>query len=131
MAGSLKVVDASALAALLFAEPEAERVASDLGDASMAAPGLIRYEIGSVCLKKLKRHQRHARSILEALSLFDELELQELRVPIPEVVAVARRSKLTAYDASYLWLARELRTELVTLDAKLARVAARSRPAPR
>ncbi|HZT90151.1 MAG TPA: type II toxin-antitoxin system VapC family toxin [Stellaceae bacterium] len=33
---------------------------------------------------------------------------------------LAEAAGLTAYDASYLWLARALGAELVTLDRKLA-----------
>ncbi len=44
----------------------------------------------------------------------------ELRdVDFPQVVELAARANLTAYDASYLWLARYLGAELVTLDDKL------------
>ena len=39
------------------------------------------------------------------------------------LAAVAKDTGLTAYDASYLWLARHLGAELVTLDTKLAAVA--------
>lgn len=35
------------------------------------------------------------------------------------VVHVAVETGLTAYDAGYLWLARELHSDLVTLDAAL------------
>jgi predicted nucleic acid-binding protein len=35
-------------------------------------------------------------------------------------LALAEATGLTAYDASYLWLARSLGGELVTLDRKLA-----------
>ena len=36
------------------------------------------------------------------------------------VLELAEATGLTAYDASYLWLARSLGGELVTLDLKLA-----------
>jgi predicted nucleic acid-binding protein len=36
------------------------------------------------------------------------------------VVELALRTGLTTYDASYLWLARDLAIELVTLDRQLA-----------
>lgn len=36
------------------------------------------------------------------------------------VLALAEATGLTAYDASYLWIARGLGAELVTLDRKLA-----------
>ncbi len=37
-----------------------------------------------------------------------------------DAVLIARATGLTAYDASYLWLAGHLGAELVTLDARLA-----------
>ena len=39
------------------------------------------------------------------------------------VVVLATATGLTAYDASYLWLARHLQAELVTLDRRLAAAA--------
>jgi predicted nucleic acid-binding protein len=39
------------------------------------------------------------------------------------VVALARGTGLSAYDASYLWLSRELGVELVSLDTQLNEVA--------
>ncbi len=123
MATEPKVVDASALAAILFGEPRAAEVASRLGDAMLFAPTLLRYEIASVCLKKLVAYPKRRGAILKALSFLDEADLQEMHVPADEVVIMARRNHLTAYHASYLWLARSLDVELVTLDQKLARSA--------
>jgi len=39
------------------------------------------------------------------------------------VIELALETGLTAYDAAYLWLAVAHGAELVTLDARLARVA--------
>jgi len=64
---AVKVVDASALAALLFGEPEAEAVADRLEGSSLFAPTLLGYEIASVCLKKLRRDPIR-RDVLLALS---------------------------------------------------------------
>ena len=36
-----------------------------------------------------------------------------------EVYDVARETGLTAYDAAYLWLAREMDVELVSLDTRM------------
>ena len=121
MAGEAKVVDASAMAALLFGEPQADAVAAVLGDAVLFAPTLLRFEIASVCLKKIALYPRRRASLLKACLLLDETNLRELDVPIEEVVNLAQRERLTVYDASYLWLARAMDVELVTLDKKLAR----------
>lgn len=117
----LKVVDASALAAILFAEPRAEEAAALLDECDLAAPTLLRYEIGSVCLKKLAVYPRQQRTLLEALSFYGRMNLREFDVPIDEVVSLARRERVTAYDAAYLWLAQALEVELVTFDQALRR----------
>ncbi len=40
-----------------------------------------------------------------------------------EVVQLAHRAAISTYDASYLWVARRLGGELVTLDQELRKVA--------
>jgi predicted nucleic acid-binding protein len=40
------------------------------------------------------------------------------------VFELADATGLTAYDAAYLWLTRELSAQLVTLDGQLAKAAA-------
>jgi predicted nucleic acid-binding protein len=121
MADRLTVVDASALAALLFGEPRAEQVAARLGDGQLVAPTLLRYEVASVCLKKIARHPELQEELQQALALVDKLNLRELAVSHADVVALAGRTGLTTYDASYLWLARSLDAVLVTLDETLHR----------
>jgi len=119
MADRLKVVDASALAALLFGESKAEAIADRLEGCSLAAPSLLRYEIGSVCFKKVARYPKKQSALLQALALMETMDIREVGVPIERVVRLARRERLTVYDAAYLWLSRELESELVTLDEKL------------
>jgi predicted nucleic acid-binding protein len=113
------VVDASALAAVLFGEPEAENVVARLEDCDLLAPTLLPYEVGSVGLKKLARYPSQREAIQEALGLFARLDVRQVDVPSEEMVELAEREALTAYDAAYLWLARALGCELVTLDRDL------------
>ncbi|MDX1623469.1 MAG: type II toxin-antitoxin system VapC family toxin [Gemmatimonadota bacterium] len=114
-----KVVEASALAALLFGEPAAEEVADRLGEGPLFAPTLLRYEVASVCLKKLRRNPERRDQLLDALGLLGELDIDEVQVPSGETVALAEEVDLTAYDAAYLWLSRWTGAELVTLDERL------------
>ena len=113
------VVDASALAAVLFGEAEAEKIVARLGDRDLLAPTLLPYEVGSVGLKKLERYPSRREAIQEAIGLFARLGVRQVDVPVGEVVELAERETLTAYDAAYLWLARTLGCELVTLDRAL------------
>lgn len=122
------VVDASALAALLFAEPTADEIAARLGDRELLAPALLPYEVASVCLKKIERHPSQREALREALALLPLLDVRKVDVPPDEIVAFAEGEGLTAYDAAYLWLARTLGCELVTLDGALDAAARRGRP---
>lgn len=118
------VVDASAIGALVFGEPQAETVAAHLGGHPLAAPALIWFELASVALKKIKAYPAERLHILRALTLARSLAIRTAEVDHQGIIALSERTGLTTYDACYLWLARELGGELVTLDQKLARVAA-------
>jgi predicted nucleic acid-binding protein len=120
---AVKVIDASALAAVVFNEPDADRVIERVGGDRLAAPELLRYELASVCLKKLRAHGGRRLELLAAFALETRLEIEYLPVDHQATVALAEATALTTYDASYLWLARSLPGELVTLDKALAAIA--------
>lgn len=120
---SVKVVDASALAALLFGEPEAEAVAARLDGARLMAPGLLPFELSNVCLVKCRRHSDQREVLILALRQFGRLGVEEVAIDPVASVELGLATGLTAYDASYLWLARKLDAELVTLDKALSKAA--------
>ena len=115
-----KVVDASALGALLFGEPEGVAVAGRLADASLIAPALLHFEVANLCLKKMRRHPEQRDALVTAFGLLEQMEVGIADVDHGEVLGLAERIGLTAYDATYLWLARRTGAELVTLDRRLA-----------
>ncbi len=118
-----KVVDASALVAVLFGEPDADRVAERLEGGRLFAPPLLEYEISNVCVVKCRRHPADRAAILAAFSKRALFGIQEVGVDSEALTTVALDSGLTAYDASYLLLSQELGAELVTLDEALGRAA--------
>jgi predicted nucleic acid-binding protein len=103
----------------VFAEPKAEEIAKALADAPMVAPVLIWFELASICLGKLKAHPAQEKQILQAFDLARRLAIQTVEVEHLAVVELARKTGLTTYDASYLWLARHLPGDLVTLDRRM------------
>jgi predicted nucleic acid-binding protein len=115
------VVDASALAALLFGEPSGPEVATRLEGGGLFAPILLRYELASLCLKKACEEPEKERQLRFTLDLLSALRIREVQIPTDGLVQLAQETRLTAYDAAYLWLARELQTQLVTLDVQLNR----------
>jgi len=119
----VRVVDASAVGALVFGEPGADRVVRELAGGSLVAPGLLGFELASICLKKMRAHPPKAAQILAAFRMARRLAIEFVDVPHEEVVTLARQTGLTTYDASYLWLVRHLGGDLVTLDERVARAA--------
>jgi predicted nucleic acid-binding protein len=92
----IKVVDASALAALFFGEPAAGVVAGQSGDARLVTPAFLGFELANVCMIKARRRPGQRMALAAAIGL-------------------------TADDASYPWLTRQLDADLVTLDQQLAK----------
>lgn len=120
---TLRVVDASAAAALLFGEPDAEAIAASLDGAELRAPFLLQFEVASVAWKKIRIHPRSRAAILAAFDLLPRLNIEPAACDHSAVLSLADERGITVYDAAYLWLARELDAELVTLDRKLAAAA--------
>jgi predicted nucleic acid-binding protein len=116
-----KVVDASAIVALIFDELMSDEILRRVGHATLRAPNLIGFEVANACLKKIRAAPAERETLLEAFSLLDALSISLETVDLKAAVVLAEQTKLSLYDASYLWLARELGAELVTLDEKLAR----------
>jgi predicted nucleic acid-binding protein len=82
---------------------------------------LLQYELANVCFVKCKRHPEQHRVLLEAFRHRLDFDLEYVEVDLDGTLRLAIETGLTAYDASYLWLARYLPAELVTLDRQLIR----------
>ena len=85
----------------------------------LVAPTLISFELANVCLVKTRRHPAQRDALRQAFQLRIRLQIEELAVDHDAILALAETLGLTTYDASYLWLARQLSAELVTLDRQL------------
>ena len=123
MPTTTKIVDSSALAAFLFDEPEGEAVTATLRGARLAAPDWLMVELGSVCLRKLRHTPDAAERIMLAYGTRTQLGIALHAVDLDAVIALAASTRLSFYDACYLWLARQLGAPLVTLDRQLAAAA--------
>ncbi len=125
-AGNVKVIDASALAALVFDEPAGDWVADQIRDCDLVAPSLLPYELSNVCLVKTRRRSAPREALIDALTM-PGLPVETLSIDSASVLALAVATGLTVYDASYLWLAEQAGLDLVTLDTALADAAGRMR----
>jgi predicted nucleic acid-binding protein len=114
-----KVVDASALAAIAFAEPGADAVLDQIDGHRLHAPTLVVFELMNVAWKRARKQPAASALFLEALEVLEGLGLRFRGINQEEVVRLGLATGLSAYDASYLWLSRALDLPLVTLDRKL------------
>ena len=115
------VVDASAAGAMLFEEPEGSTIRAHVRGETLLAPHLIDYELANVCAKRIRKRPGNALKLLVMLQGLDHVSLRRVEVPSGDVARLAIQTGLSAYDASYLWLAIDRDAELVTLDRELAR----------
>ena len=115
----MKVVDASAVIAVLFNELERHAVESLTAGQNLIAPSLLPFEITNVCAMGALRFPEEEARYADVLEDFFNWGIALHEVDMVGTFVLARRYDLTAYDASYLWLSRELGAELITLDAQL------------
>ena len=118
---SVKVVDASAIACVLLEEPSAGAIERRIEGEFLLAPSLLPFEIANVCIIHARRFPERRNTFRQALDTFHRLAIALRDVNVEGVFDLAERTRLTAYDASYLWLALLLDAELVTLDNQLNR----------
>ena len=120
---TVKVVDASALGAIAFGEPEGEAVAAMLSGSLLVAPLLLWFELSNICLKKIGKQPDQKDRLLKAFQLAQRLPIEMTAVDYIQVINLADEKNLTTYDANYLWIAQKLGGDLVTLDLKLRKAA--------
>lgn len=118
------VIDASALAAVLFNEPAGLDVAQQAQGASLLAPHLMKYEIANVAAIKVKRGIIAAAQAQAVLELFENTLIEYSDINARDVAALAVQTGLTGYDAAYLWLAQTTGAKVLTLDGDLRKAAA-------
>ena len=117
------VIDASVVAAWAFDEPSAVAAATRtrLASESAAAPALWWYELRNVLLTGERRGRLTERRVHEFLRELAAIDLTLDHSPDEAaVMALARRHRLTVYDAAYLELALREGAPLATLDRALA-----------
>ena len=124
------VIDASFIASLLLPDEAAEVSAARLKqieDDGAAAPALWQLEVANMLLTALRRKRIDASQFARLLEAIDSLPVT-LQAALTakqrgDLLHLARKHGLTAYDAAYLELALRLDLPLATFDDRLIRAA--------
>ena len=121
------VVDASVAACWLLPDENDHRAdaAFDRFPKDTAlVPSLWWFEMQNIFLSSERRGRLNASTTAQLLSLLNQMPIQTDRhTNEMELMTIARRHKLTAYDAAYLELALRQHLPLATLDTALMRAA--------
>lgn len=128
------VLDASLALAWVFEDeqtPAARRLLSRLTTEAAIVPALWRFEVANALTVGERRGRMDPAQVERSIVLFETLPIEvDRELPDPSrLIAVARRRRLSAYDASYLDLAARQGVPLATLDGALA-AAARAEGVP-
>lgn len=117
------VIDASVLAAVLFAEPARAEAEAELRTRRLFAPRLIDFEIANIAVIKARTRILTWDEVERALALFRTLDLSREDVDPAAMARLAGHYGLTAYDAAYLCLAESMQAPLATFDTALGKAA--------
>ncbi len=126
------VFDCSALASYLLDEPSltpgvrAAVEKASAGQVEARAPGILAWEFANVLAVGLKTGRLREEEAAEAARLLAEFPVMLVAMETEACLDLAERAAklgLSAYDAAYLLLAKQLGASLVTLDSGLARTA--------
>jgi predicted nucleic acid-binding protein len=119
-----KVVDASVIAAIAFEEPSPDAAEALVDGFMLCAPDVLQFELTNVAWKKGRLRPGDAERLRAALATALDFGVRLLPVLHTEVLDLALATGTTAYDASYLWLARDLGAPIASLDHRMKEAAA-------
>lgn len=126
------VADASFCGAWILPDEATEAAVTLLeeiqnGQVELVVPSLWVYEMSNLLKSACRRGRLTKAAALSAQQLLSQIPLGLCDVPSAEtrkaILALALNHELSAYDASYLELARRLKVPLRTHDAKLIEAA--------
>lgn len=92
------------------------------------APALWRLEVANALISLERRRAISSDAAAAAIGILDRLHpnLHETAMPLVDLLRLARKFELSAYDATYLALALELRMPIACADGPLRAVLARA-----
>src|SRR5438477_779683 len=121
------VIDASVTASRLLGDelhPAALAAFNRLVDDTAIVPAIWWFEIRNTLLMNQRRGRIGEKRMAQALAMIEEIPVAIDREPESRlVIELAKRHRLSVYDAAYVELALRQQAPLATLDGSMARAA--------
>lgn len=126
------VIDNSVVMSWCFEDESsnyADKVLEKLTQAGAVVPSIWPLEVVNVLLVAERKNRLSEADSIRFLTLISELpiilEEKQPKLMMEEILALARASNLSSYDASYLYLAMRKGIPIATVDTKLIEAAKR------
>jgi predicted nucleic acid-binding protein len=117
------VADTSIFLAAALNEPDKSSIIWLTTDASITAPEILPYEIGSALSAMVKRKKLTEAEALKAEKATSQIPVRLAGVDIRAALKIAAERNIYAYDACFLQCARLYSLPLLTLDKRMKQVA--------
>jgi len=113
------VIDTSALVAVIAGEPERNRIVELASGNRLIGPGSIPWEVGNAFSAMLKKNRITLKEAHQGLAIFHDIPIRYVRVDYAQVLTIAHKTNMYAYDAYFMDCAIRHSAPLLTLDRKL------------
>ena len=117
------VTDASAIIAVIVAEPERDAILAATSGHTLIGPGSIPWEIGNAFSAMIKQRRVRVADAQRAMEILESVPLQYVNVDMANALSIAAQVNAYAYDAYFLDCALRHGAPLLTLDRTLGRAA--------
>ncbi len=117
------VIDTSAMIATIAGEPEKEQIVRLTSGHTLIGPGSIPWEIGNAFSLMLKKGRLNLEEAQQGIAIFQSVPIRYISPDFDNVLALAFKHNMYAYDAYFLDCAIRHNTPLLTLDRQLVQIA--------
>jgi len=116
-------IDTSAIIAVVGNEKAKSQIIEVTKGASLYAPMSVHWEIGNAFSAMFKRHKTSIEQAKVALSIYRQIPIKFIDVPLEQSLEISHSLNIYSYDAYLIQCAQQTSTSLLTLDRGLKSVA--------
>lgn len=117
------LIDANIFLAVIMNEPEKKAIIRATRESELISPEILPYEIGNALTAMIKRKRINSKNVADLFSIYNSIPIRLVSVEIEKALEIAVEYNIYAYDAYYLEVAKRLKLKILTLDAKMKKVA--------
>jgi len=99
------VLDASAVGAILFREPQTHEIEKEIENGIWLAPTLLDYEVGSIYLKKIAKYPSLKRDLEKSYHLFSQLPIDRVEIPVAPEIRCPSMRVIDKHERTWQWKA--------------------------